>query len=115
MVFAINAATEGEKTFTAYKQLAIAQNGTGLANSPIQSNVAYPAQGTVTINPGEAPCATATAYPVDKPNDKPSVVSGEGVVKDDNCSCHCLCGSNAFPNGLGAHGYGGWGGMLPKQ
>ncbi|KAJ9642553.1 hypothetical protein H2199_004934 [Coniosporium tulheliwenetii] len=129
MVFAINAATTGDKTFAAYKQLAIAQNGTALSSAPIQapapptaaqstvvveatsttvavvhsSTPAVPVQGSSTVAAG-APAAGA------------SVVPGQGSMGDGGaCSCSCLCGvGSVTPQGAGVDHFGGYAGMMPK-
>lgn len=125
MVFSINAAEYGDKTFAAYKQLAIIQNGTELEPAEIQKGQPKDAGEGINVRLGEGGVDKKYGeekygqepYPTDAaPQGSPSVAVGHGVNgKGDSCQCSCLCGSNPFPNGLGAHNYGGYGGMLPKQ
>jgi hypothetical protein len=93
MVFAINAPTTGDKTFSAYKQLAIAQNGTALSTAGIVATAASAVASTVTIAAGSAagsPSAAAAA--------SATVAVGQGTLGDGSaCSCQCLCGVNSFP------------------
>jgi hypothetical protein len=104
MVFSLNPVESGEKNSAAYKQLAIAQNGTDLlpaniAPSGTPSAAATPS--TVTIAAGGAPSAAATIAP------------GQGQTGDGAaCSCHCLCGANSFPAAAAINSFGGIAGML---
>ena len=107
MVFAINAATTGDKTFAQYKQLAVNTNGTALTTAAIQSvgAGAQAAPTTVTIAAGSGTTDAASAA---------SVVAGTGTDSTGNaCACQCLCGVNAFPQAAAANNFGGFAGMLP--
>jgi hypothetical protein len=108
MVFAINAPTTGDKTFSAYKQLAIAQNGTALSTAGIVATAASAVASTVTIAAGSAagsPSAAAAA--------SATVAVGQGTLGDGSaCSCQCLCGANSFPANAGVNQFGGFGGMI---
>ena len=99
MVFAINAPTTGDKTFSAYKQLAIAQNGTALSTAGIVATAAPAVASTVTIAAGSAagsPSAAAAA--------SATVAVGQGTLGDGSaCSCQCLCGANSFPANAGVN------------
>ena len=108
MVFAINAPTTGDKTFSAYKQLAIAQNGTALSTAGIVATAASAVASTVTIAAGSAagsPSAAAAA--------SATVAVGQGTLGDGSaCSCQCLCGANSFPANAGVNQFGGFGGTI---
>jgi len=103
MVFSINAATTGDKTFSAYKQLAIAQNGTALSTAGIVATAAPAVASTVTVVAGSASAAAASA----------TVAVGQGTLGDGSaCSCQCLCGANSFPANAGVNQFGGFGGTI---
>ncbi|OCK94022.1 uncharacterized protein K441DRAFT_563178 [Cenococcum geophilum 1.58] len=103
MVFSINAATTGDKTFSAYKQLAIAQNGTALSTAGIVATAASAVASTVTVVAGSASAAAASA----------TVAVGQGTLGDGSaCSCQCLCGANSFPANAGVNQFGGFGGTI---
>lgn len=107
MVFSINAATTGDKTFSAYKQLAINQNGTAaLSTANIAAAGATQMASTVTINAGGGSTATAAAAAA-------SVVAGQGTTGNgDACTCQCLCGTNSFPAMAAQNNFGGFAGMI---
>lgn len=110
MVFAINAPTTGDKTFSAYKQLAIAQNGTALSTAGIVATAASAVASTVTIAAGSA---TATAAATSVAAASATVAVGQGTLGDGSaCSCQCLCGANSFPANAGVNQFGGFGGMI---
>ncbi|KAF2142417.1 uncharacterized protein K452DRAFT_270059 [Aplosporella prunicola CBS 121167] len=105
MVFSINAAMEGDKTFEAFKDLAMKINGTdmmtvatpdmltpaGAAATPQMASVAA-------ASVAETPAAAASA----------STVPGMGFAADGGaCDCSCLCGANSFPEGAAMNNYGG--------
>lgn len=111
MVFAINAATTGDKTMSVFKNNAINKNSTKSANlalAPIQNvnPAAAAAPSTVTVaaasGTGGAVGSTAT------------VVAGQGTDPAGNaCGCQCLCGVNSFPQAAAVNNFGGFAGMLP--
>jgi hypothetical protein len=106
MVFSINAPTTGDKTFSAYKQLAIAQNGTALSTAGIVATAASAVASTVTIAAGSAAGSTSAAASA-------TVAVGQGTLGDGSaCSCQCLCGANSFPANVGVNQFGGFGGMI---
>ena len=115
MVFAINAPTTGDKTFSAYKQLAIAQNGTALSTAGIVATAASAVASTVTIAAGSA-TTTAAATSVAAASvaaASATVAVGQGTLSDGSaCSCQCLCGANSFPANAGVNQFGGFGGMI---
>lgn len=137
MVFAINAATTGDKTFAAYKQLAIAQNGTALSSAPIQApapptaaqstvvveatstTVAMVHSSTPAVGQGSSPAVpvqgSSTVAP-GVPAAGASVVPGQGSMGNGGaCSCSCLCGVGSLtPQGAGVDHFGGYAGMMPK-
>lgn len=100
MVLSIN--PTAEKTHAQFKQLAIAQNGTGEA-API---VGGP--------PAAAPPAASPVAPPPPAGTTPAqggVATGIGQVGGDGtCSCSCLCGVASFPN-PGVQGRNAWGGF----
>ncbi|OCL05661.1 hypothetical protein AOQ84DRAFT_93722 [Glonium stellatum] len=103
MVFAINAPTTGAKTFSAYKQLAIAQNGTALSTAGIVATAASAVASTVTIAAGSASANAASA----------TVAVGQGTLSDGSaCTCQCLCGANSFPANAAVSNFGGFAGMI---
>lgn len=110
MVFAINAPTTGDKTFSAYKQLAIAQNGTALSTAGIVATAGSAVASTVTI---AAVSATATAAATSVAAASATVAVGQGTLGDGSaCSCQCLCGANSFPANAGVNQFGGFGGTI---
>ncbi|KAF1811140.1 hypothetical protein P152DRAFT_80313 [Eremomyces bilateralis CBS 781.70] len=126
MVFAINAAATGEKTFEAYKALALGSaNGTGqaaggqatgglLAGTPApaqSSTVTLVATSVAVADPGAATGAAtgAAAAP------SGSVAQGQGTTPGGQpCACSCLCGVNSFPPEVGQGMFGGFLGQLPS-
>ncbi|KAH8596493.1 Cupredoxin [Bisporella sp. PMI_857] len=107
MTFSIN--PTAEKTQAQFKQLAIAQNGTGTV-SPIAggSAVAPPPAAATTAAPAAAAPATPPAAAA--PATGSGVVGGSGEFANGACSCACLCGTAAFPNAA-VQGVGAFGGM----
>lgn len=119
MVFAINPVQTGDKSFTAFKQLAITQNGGELNPAPVAGGAPAPAPSAGVIvsaeggsPPAPSPVPAASAAPAAPAN----VVQGQGTDAAGNaCKCSCLCGGGSFDSPtMGAGGYGGWGGMAPK-
>lgn len=115
MVFAINAAKTGEKTFSAWKQLAISKNGTAasLNTAPLASPAPAAAgkPSTVTVNVGGGAASHATQATVAAPH--ATVAQGHGVTGNgDACSCQCLCGQNSFPQVAAQNHFGGFAGMI---
>ncbi|KAI8934021.1 hypothetical protein NX059_008789 [Plenodomus lindquistii] len=109
MVMSINAATTGDKTMAAFKQLAISTNGTTLVPGDLQ-NVdpgAAAAPSTVTVEAGAGAVATGT------PPGGAQVVDGVGQDgQGQACTCQCLCGVNAFPANAAVNNFGGFAGMI---
>jgi len=113
MAFSIN--PTANKTQAMFKQMAIAQNGTGAA-SPITGGTAAapppPADTTAATPPPPAESAAAAS----SATATGSIVSGQGTLNSGGaCDCSCLCGVASFPDsaiqGLGA--FGGISGALP--
>lgn len=106
MVFSINP-TAG-KTQANFKELAIAQNGTGIL-PPILGGSAAPAPPAASTVVAPPPAATAVAPA------QGGMATGIGQLENGQCSCSCLCGVASFPNpaiqGRGA--YGGFAGAMP--
>ncbi|KAF1850020.1 uncharacterized protein K460DRAFT_400112 [Cucurbitaria berberidis CBS 394.84] len=105
MVFSINAATTGDKTMSAFKQLAVGTNGTSLQPGGLQAanpNAAA-APPTVTVVAGSGAQALASA----------TVVAGTGQDgQGQACTCSCLCGMNSFPANAAINNFGGFPGMI---
>ncbi|KAK7190984.1 serine-threonine rich protein [Paraphaeosphaeria sporulosa] len=110
MVFAINAATTGDKTMSVFKNNAINKNSTKSANlglAPIQSvnPAAAAAPSTVTVAAASGTGAAGSTA---------TVVAGQGTDTAGNaCGCQCLCGVNSFPQAAAVNNFGGFAGMLP--
>lgn len=109
MVMSINAATTGDKTMAAFKQLAVSTNGTTLTPGALQAvdPQAAAAPTTVTIAAGQA-SGTAGALAT------ATVVAGSGQDgQGQACTCSCLCGMNAFPANAAINSFGGFPGIMP--
>ncbi len=117
MVFSVNAKAEGDKTMSAFKQLAINKNGTEQKPAGIQqvqasaqaapSTVTVVAEGGIAKATATATDAGITALP------SASVVAGKGVdVAGQACACQCLCGMNSFPSSAAVGAFGGFAGMM---
>ncbi|KAJ4294544.1 hypothetical protein N0V90_008235 [Kalmusia sp. IMI 367209] len=115
MVFAINAATTGDKTMSAFKQLAILGNSTKqapLTSAAIQQVQAgaQAAPSTVTVQAGGA---AATGAATGAAASTATVVAGQGTDNAGNtCGCQCLCGVNSFPQEAAVNNFGGFAGMI---
>ncbi|KAF2471578.1 uncharacterized protein BDR25DRAFT_285084 [Lindgomyces ingoldianus] len=113
MVFSINAATSGDKTMAAFKQLAINQNGTAqlttAAIAQVGATAAAGGASTVTVVAGGGQAAaTGSAAAATA-----SVAAGQGLTGDGQaCSCQCLCGVNSFPAAAAQNNFGGFAGMI---
>ncbi|KAF2204769.1 hypothetical protein GQ43DRAFT_363913 [Delitschia confertaspora ATCC 74209] len=112
MVFAINAKSTGDKTFSAWKQLAVNKNGTALSSAAIASvgaGAAAAAPTPVTVVAGDS-AATATGTAAGA---VATVAQGQGTTGDGQaCSCQCLCGTNSFPAAAAQNNFGGFAGMI---
>lgn len=116
MVFSVNAATTGDKTMAAFKQLAINTNGTtlqpGALQSPDPNAQAAPTPITVIAGGGAGAVATPPAA-AGAPGAVASVVPGQGQDAQGNaCSCSCLCGVNDFPKVAALGAFGGFAGVM---
>jgi len=114
MTFSIN--PTANKTQAMFKQMAIAQNGTGTA-SPITGGSASAAPpAAVTTAAAAAPPAAETVAAAPPSATTGSIVAGSGTLNGGACECACLCAVGAFPNsaiqGLGA--FGGLPGAMPQ-
>ena len=87
MVFSINPSVN--KTQEMFAQMAVQQNGTGVA-SPITGGSAPPPP-----PPASGSSSTAAAPPSQNTG---SMVSGTGSMENGACSCSCQCGAGSFPN-----------------
>lgn len=121
MVFAVNAATTGDKTMSAFKQLAVNTNGTGLVQGGLQS-VDPNAQAiatTVTVVAGGGGAGQAVATPPASGTlaagglATATVIAGAGQDgAGQACSCSCLCGMNSFPANAAIANFGGFPGLM---
>lgn len=113
MVFSINAVQTGEKTFEAYKQMAMTKYGD--AGVVVDAAAKPPCSTALAIAPAAATPApvVAAAPPVEQP--KYEVTKGNGWEKDNACQCSCLCGANTMASGMGVNNWGGMGGMMPME
>lgn len=115
MVFAINAATTGDKTMSAFKQLAINTNGTSLAPGALQSvdpNV-NAAPTTVTVVAGEGGAGAIATQSAGGAAATATVIAGAGQDgQGQACSCSCLCGMNSFPASAAVGNFGGFPGLM---
>jgi len=120
MVFAINAAKTGDKTFSVWKQLAISKNGTqaSLSAAPLVNGgpnaAAQPSTVTVVANGGSHAVATGAATHANSVA-APAATIAHGVGTTGNgdaCNCQCLCGVNSFPSVAAQGHFGGFAGML---
>jgi hypothetical protein len=98
MVFSIN--PTAEKTQAKFKELAIAQNGTG-ALPPIVGGPPASSAPAPSPTAGQPPAQTAPGN---------GMATGIGQVQDGQCTCSCLCGVASFPN-PGLQGRGAYGGF----
>ena len=102
MTFSIN--PTANKTQAMFKQMAIAQNGTGTA-APVTGDIST---SVAAAAPYAATTVTAVASAAD--GESTGVTPGTGTLNSaGSCDCSCLCGVAAFPNA--AQGIGGYGGM----
>lgn len=114
MVFAVNPASSGDKTFQLYKQLAITNNSTGLQQAPIVQGTASAVASTVTLAATSLAATAASAAAAS--SGTASVVSGQGqAANGGTCSCSCLCGQNSWPANAAVNNFGGFAGMMPAM
>lgn len=123
MTFSIN--PTANKTQADFKELAIAQNGTGVA-SPITggapASAPAPAPPASTDAAAAAPPAasTAAAPPAETAAAPPAASSGStavgtGTIVDNGaCNCACLCSTGSFPNAA-IQGIGAFGGLAGQS
>jgi hypothetical protein len=126
MVFSINAATSGDKTMAAFKQLAVNKNGTGLLPGALQSvdPAAQAIATTVTIVAGGGAVATPPAGGAAGAVASGTVAGGAALAtatvvagagqdgQGQACSCSCLCGVNSFPAAAAVGNFGGFAGLM---
>ena len=114
MVFSINAKDETDKSFSAYKQLAMTMYGEVEGDAGMDGAMPYVDGDAATIAPTIAPIVAPTKTCGAAAT--PSVVDGQGTDASGNaCSCSCLCGAMPMADGMGMGHYGGMGGMIPKK
>jgi len=113
MTFSINPTVN--KTQAMFKQMAIAQNGTGTPSviTGGTATVAAAPAGTTVATAAAAPASVATST-----SGATGLTSGSGSLNSGGeCECSCLCGVAAFPNaavqGIGA--FGGMSGAMPMN
>jgi hypothetical protein len=112
MVFSIN--PTANKTQEMFKQMAIAQNGTGTTAGIVATSAAagnsMMANTMTTIVQASA---TSAAVPAQTSvSSSPGMVMGSGsTVSGEACSCSCFCGVGQFPSSVqGLEGFGGMSG-----
>ncbi|KAH6674570.1 Cupredoxin [Halenospora varia] len=111
MAFSIN--PTADKSQEMFKQMAIAQNGTGA------TAVIVGGQASATSAAAAPPATNAAAPPAPVQSSAAgTMVGGTGTnTAGGACACSCLCGTAAFPNaavqGVGA--FGGMSGAMPMS
>lgn len=118
MVFSINPAVD--KTQEMFKQMAIAQNGTGSTAAivatapPAGAATSAPVVVTTEAAPVPSPTSPSEVAPP-PPASTGQIATGSGVTPGgEACSCSCFCGVSSFPlAGQGIAGYGGISGSIP--
>ncbi|KFY12194.1 hypothetical protein V492_04025 [Pseudogymnoascus sp. VKM F-4246] len=104
MAFSIN--PTAAKSQADFKQLAIAQNGTGAAANIAGGSTAVGADATTAAAAAAAPVATAA----NAAGTGTGMAAGTGAAGAGGaCACSCFCGVSSFP--LAAQGVGATGGM----
>ncbi|KAF2035325.1 hypothetical protein EK21DRAFT_54451 [Setomelanomma holmii] len=102
MVMSVNAATTGDKTMAAFKQLAIGTNGTSLQPGALQN-----------VDPNAAAAPTTVTVAAGSAASTSTVVAGSGQDgQGQACSCSCLCGVNSFPANAAVNSFGGFPGLM---
>lgn len=105
MTFSIN--PTANKTQAMFKQMAVAQNGTGTAPAiagGAAASAAAPVASAAASTASAAPAAVQSAA-------SGTMVAGTGTnAAGGVCTCSCLCGTAAFPNAA-VQGIGAFGGM----
>jgi hypothetical protein len=112
MVFTVNPPPAGDKTHTAFKQIAIRVGNPNLQNAGIQAAQAVPqVASTISIQPQGVGNAQATPGAPGAP--AASVVPGMGMTgAGQACGCQCLCGAGSFPADAGIGNFGGVAGAM---
>jgi len=111
MVFAVNPTVE--KSFDAFKSMAIAMNGT---NTTSTTAAAAAASSSVTLSVDNGAAASTSAAVATAPPAAMSTMLAPGWNTNPSaCSCACFCGVAAFPAGSldGVGSFGGMSGSLP--
>jgi hypothetical protein len=105
MVFSINPTVN--KTQEMFKQMAIAQNGTGTAAGIYATSTALANTMTTVAAVTSVYSSVSTQTAV---SSNAGMAYGSGYTgSGDACSCSCFCGVAQFPSS--AQGLGGFGGM----
>ncbi|ORY10859.1 hypothetical protein BCR34DRAFT_485059 [Clohesyomyces aquaticus] len=117
MVFSINAPLTGEKTMSAWKQIAIQKNGTAslttAAIAQVGATQAAAPPKPVTVIAGGGAAGAAASGTASAGGAAASVAAGQGLTGDGQaCSCQCLCGVNSFPAVAAQNNFGGFAGMI---
>lgn len=112
MVFAIN--PTADKSFDAFRRMAIQQNGTDAPPPPPQGGGG--GKGTVTLsvdNSGLPPPPPTATQDAGRPAQTVLAPGWNNGGNPSACNCACFCGAAAFPAGSGIGSYGGYGGSMP--
>jgi len=120
MVFSIN--PTANKTQEMFKQMAIAQNGTG-TTAGIAATSAAMAVNSMANTMTTVAAATATSMMSAAMSTQTAVSSSSGMTygsgftgSGEACSCSCFCGVAQFPSSVqGLEGFGGMSGAMPRK
>jgi hypothetical protein len=107
MVFSIN--PTANKTQEMFKQMAIAQNGTGTTAGIVATSAVAINSVANTLTTVAVASATSTQAAV---SSSPGMAMGSGYTgTGEACSCSCFCGVAQFPSAVqGLEGFGGMSG-----
>lgn len=107
MVFSINPTVN--KTQEMFKQMAIAQNGTGTTAGLVATSTAVANTMTTVAAATSVYSAASTQTTV---SSNPGMAYGSGLTgTGEACSCSCFCGVAQFPSSVqGLEGFGGMSG-----
>lgn len=111
MVFSIN--PTANKTQEMFKQMAIAQNGTGTTDGIVATAAPMGATTMATVAVASATSVVSETAPSQTANS--GIVPGSGYTgSGEACSCSCFCGVASFPSSVqGLEGFGGMSGKSP--
>jgi len=116
MVFSIN--PTANKTQEMFKQMAIAQNGTGTTAGIVATSAAMAGTTMTTVAMASATsmmsAAAATQSAVSSSSGNGMTMGSGFTGTGGACSCSCFCGVTSFPSAVqGLEGFGGMSGAMP--